>query len=98
MNIEKTINGTCATVKPEGWLDTVTSAEFKEVIDSIDDSVASLILDFEKLEYISSAGLRQIVSAYLKMKDKEGMKIVNVSKSVMEVFKMAGFDKKLTIE
>ncbi len=97
MKIEKIADGTTVTISLEGWLDTTTSPELKTEIDALDSTVTTLILDFEKLEYISSAGLRQVVSAYIKMKDGE-LKIVNVSKGVMEVFKMAGFDKKLNIQ
>ncbi len=96
MTITKQINENVATILLEGWLDTQTSPQFGEVLNGLEKDVTSLVLDFEKLEYISSAGLRQIVTAYKKMRGD--MKIVHVSKEIMEVFKMTGFDKKLNIQ
>lgn len=97
MKIEKSIEGVSAVISLEGWLDTTTAPELKAEIDTLDETIQSLVLDFEKVEYISSAGLRQVVAAYVKMKNGE-FKVINVSNSVMEIFKMAGFDKKLDIK
>ena len=54
--------------------------------------------DFAKLEYISSAGLRQVISAYKKMAGKDGFKIIHVSDEVLDVFRLTGFDQKIQIE
>lgn len=81
----------------EGWLDTQSSPELRDEINSIDD-IHNLVLDFEKLEYISSSGLREVVSAYKKTKSAGGnFSIINVSEEVMDVFRLTNFDKKLDI-
>ena len=72
------------TMEIVGWLDTQTAPELEEAL--------------SKLEYISSAGLRQVISAYKKMAGKEGFKIINISDEVYDVFKLTGFDKKIQIE
>ena len=81
-----------------GWLDTQTSPQLGEELSKLDDSVTSLVFDFAKLEYISSAGLRQVISAYKKMAGKDGFKIINVSEEVFDVFRLTGFDQKIQIE
>lgn len=81
-----------------GRLDTVTSPELEKVLDGILDSVKSLVFDFAKLEYISSAGLRVILKAQKAIKGKGKMKLVNVNADVMEVFEMTGFSSFLNIE
>ena len=81
-----------------GWLDTQTAPQLEEALSELDDSVTSLVFDFAKLEYISSAGLRQVVAAYKKMSDKEGFKIINVSDEVYDVFSLTGFDSKIDIQ
>lgn len=93
---KKTENGT-VTLLVEGWLDTQSSPELGKEIRGI-SGAESLILDFGKLEYISSSGLREVVSAYKKMRDAGGsFSIVGVSSEVMDVFKLTGFDRKLDI-
>ena len=86
------------TMEITGWLDTQTAPQLGEALSQLDDSVTSLVFDFAKLEYISSAGLRQVVAAYKKMADKDGFKIINVSDEVFDVFRLTGFDQKIRIE
>ena len=86
------------TMEITGWLDTQTAPQLGEALSQLDDSVTSLVFDFSKLEYISSAGLRQVVAAYKKMAGKEGFKIINVSNEVFDVFRLTGFDQKIQIE
>lgn len=86
------------TMEITGWLDTQTAPQLGEALSQLDDSVTSLVFDFSKLEYISSAGLRQVVSAYKKMAGKDGFKIINVSNEVFDVFRLTGFDQKIQIE
>jgi len=86
------------TMEITGWLDTQTAPQLGEALSQLDDNVTSLVFDFSKLEYISSAGLRQVVTAYKKMADKEGFKIINVSNEVFDVFRLTGFDQKIQIE
>ena len=93
MEITKTITDNKAVIRPEGWLDTKTTPELEEVLNSLPDTVTELTLDLEALEYISSAGLRQIVEMHKKMNGN--LTLVNVSTELLELFKMTGFDKKL---
>ncbi len=86
------------TMEITGWLDTQTAPQLGEALSQLDDNVTSLVFDFSKLEYISSAGLRQVVAAYKKMAGKDGFKIINVSNEVFDVFRLTGFDQKIQIE
>ncbi len=97
MNINKQMVEDTLTLSFEGWLDTTTAPELGELLDTLDDNISNLIFDFEKLEYISSAGLRQVIIAYRKM-GNENFKIINTSVQVMEVFKMTGFAEKMDIQ
>lgn len=97
MKITKTMENNKVTLFVEGWLDTQSSPELAGEIRELSDP-ESLILDFEKLEYISSSGLREVVSAYKKMKSVGGdFAVINVSSEVMDVFRLTSFDKKLDI-
>ena len=62
------------------------------------EGVTSLVLDFEKLEYISSAGLRVLLAAQKVMMKQGEMKVIHVNEVVMEVFEVTGFTDTLTIE
>ena len=92
MEIVNKAEGTKMTMEISGWLDTQTAPQLEEALSALDDSVTSLVFDFAKLEYISSAGLRQVIAAYKKMADKDGFKIINISDEVYDVFKLTGFD------
>lgn len=96
IKIEKEINGNVAVLKLEGWLDTQTTSEFAKELEALDSNITELVLDFEKVEYTSSAGLRQIVAAHKKMKGN--LTVKNVCSGIMDVFKLTGFDKHLHIE
>mgnify|MGYP004488881155 FL=1 len=98
MEIVRKTEGNKVTMEITGWLDTQTSPQLGEELSKLDDSVTSLVFDFAKLEYISSAGLRQVISAYKKMAGKDGFKIINVSEEVFDVFRLTGFDQKIQIE
>lgn len=98
MEIVSKTEGNKVTMEISGWLDTQTSPQLGEELSKLDDSVTSLVFDFAKLEYISSAGLRQVISAYKKMAGKDGFKIINVSDEVFDVFRLTGFDQKIQIE
>jgi anti-sigma B factor antagonist len=80
----------------EGRLDTTTSPELENFLNAEMDNINELIIDCEKLEYVSSAGLRVLLFAQKKM--KESMKLLNVCDSVMEVFEITGFVDVLCIE
>ena len=96
MAVQKITKGTEVTLKVDGWLDTQASPELEKAVSELESNVESLVLDLEKLEYISSAGLRQIVAAHKKMNGK--LTLRNVQPDIMNVLSMAGFDKKLHIE
>lgn len=87
-----------ATMEIIGWLDTQTAPQLEEELSKLDEGITSLVFDFAQLEYISSAGLRQVVAAYKKMASKDGFKIINASDEILDVFKLTGFDKKIDIE
>ena len=98
MTITKTQNGSSLTVALEGRLDTTTAPDLeKELKDSLND-VTELVLDFAKLDYISSAGLRVLLSAHKTMAAKGVMKVIHVNEIVQEVFEVTGFSDILTIE
>ncbi len=98
MTITKTIENNKAIVSVEGWLDTNSSPQLGREIEALSD-IESLILDFDKLEYIASAGLRIIILAYKKLKSMNGeFSIINVSSEVMDVFKLTGFDQNFDIQ
>ena len=94
MQINKTVNGSSAVIAVEGWLDTQTAPELEKATSELPKEVETLELDLAKLEYISSAGLRQIVAMHKKMKK---LTITNVPAEIMDVFRMTGFDKRLDI-
>ena len=97
MIIEKKQNGTALTIELEGRLDTTTAPELEKELNAL-GSVNELTLDFGKLEYISSAGLRVLLAAHKIMSRKGGMKVTNVNEIVNEVFEVTGFSDILTIE
>ncbi|MDO4380989.1 MAG: STAS domain-containing protein [Clostridia bacterium] len=82
----------------EGRLDTVTAADFEKEIGALLSQNDSLTLDFEKLEYISSAGLRVVLKAQKALAPKNGLKLIKVTKAVKEIFDITGFSDFLVIE
>ena len=98
MNISKKQDGTTLEIAPEGRLDTMTAPELEEELNAALGGVESLVFDFSKLDYISSAGLRVLLSAHKKMGEKGGMKVTHVNEIVQEVFEVTGFADVLTIE
>ena len=98
MTINKTLNGSTLEIALEGRLDTMTSPELEAELGKSMSGADSLIMDFSKLDYISSAGLRVLLSAHKSMSSKGGMIIRNVNEVVQEVFEVTGFSDILTIE
>ena len=98
MTIEKKTNGNALEISLEGRLDTMTAPELEAELNQSLGSVDSLTLDFSKLEYISSAGLRVLLSAHKALSGKGGMKLRNVNEIVQEVFEVTGFADILNIE
>ena len=98
LKIDKKTNGSALEISLEGRLDTTTAPELeKELKDSL-DGVTDLVLDFAKLEYISSAGLRVLLSAQKVMNKQGEMKVTGVNETIMEIFEVTGFSDILTIE
>lgn len=98
MTITKNLNGTNLEIALEGRLDTTTAPELEAELNKDLGSAESLTMDFSKLEYISSAGLRVLLSAHKAMSVKGGMTVKNVNEIVREVFEVTGFSDILTIE
>ncbi len=98
VTIQKEMKGTTLEIALEGRLDTMTAPELESELSKSLDGAESLVLDFGKLEYISSAGLRVLLSAHKAMSPKGGMKVTNVNEIVREVFDVTGFSDILTIE
>ena len=97
LNIVRNIEKGKAAVALEGRLDTVTAPELDRELKGVLEGVSELTLDFEKLEYISSAGLRVLLSAQKIMNKQGEMKIANVSETILEIFEVTGFTDILTI-
>ena len=98
MNINKNQNGSALEIALEGRLDTMTAPELEAELNNSLQNADSLTLDFSKLDYISSAGLRVLLSAHKAMSTKGGMKVKNVNEIVQEVLDVTGFSDILTIE
>lgn len=99
MKLEKTLNDARMTVVLTGRLDAGTAPVLGELVDSQLEGVAELVLDFDGLDYISSAGLRVILGAHQKMRAAHGSMVVkNVGQTITSVFEMTGFDSILTYE
>ena len=98
MTINKTQDGGKLVVALEGRLDTTTAPELEADLKASIDSVTDLVIDMEKLDYISSAGLRVLLWANKTMNQKGTMVVKNVSEVVNEVFEVTGFADFLTIE
>ena len=98
MEIIKNIDGSKLEFAVEGRLDTTTSPMLeKEIRDGV-DGITELVFDFDRLEYISSAGLRVILTAQKIMNKQGEMKIKNVCEEIMEIFEITGFSDILSIE
>ena len=96
MEIIKNLNENVMTIALEGRLDTTTAPQLEAELTL--DGVSELTFDFEKLDYISSAGLRVLLAAQKVMNKQGTMKISNVNADIMEVFEITGFSDILTIE
>ena len=98
MKIEMKRNAQEMIIVVEGRLDTITAPTLDNTINENIQDIETLILDFNGLEYISSAGLRVLLSTQKKMQKRGAMKVINVGAEIMDVFEMTGFADILTIE
>ncbi len=98
LNMNKTQEGGTLTFALEGRLDTVSSPELEKRLQESLPGAAELVLDLEKLDYISSAGLRVLLAAQKTMNKQGSMTIKNANEEVMEIFEVTGFIDILNIE
>lgn len=98
MEISKELYGSTLGLALTGRLDTTTAPQLEAVLKESLEGVTELTLDFERLEYISSAGLRVLLSAQKQMNQQGKMVIRNVNADIQEVFEITGFADILTIE
>lgn len=97
MTIEKTLKGSTLNVVLTGRLDTITSPQLEAELKASLDGITELILDFQNLEYLSSAGLRVLLAAQKVMNRQGTMTVMHVSDTVHEIFEVTGFIDILTI-
>ena len=98
MQINKTTENDKLTIALEGRLDTLTAPQLDAEIQGKLDGVKSLVFDFKKLDYISSAGLRILLSSAKTMRKQGTMKIIKVPETVMDVFTFTGLVDVMDIE
>ncbi len=98
LQIEKNLENDAAVLALKGRLDTVTAPELERALEEAMRGCKALTLDFSELDYISSAGLRVLLSAQKHMNGQGEMKLVGVGDTVMEIFEVTGFSELLTIE
>ena len=98
MTITKDLKDGELVVKVEGRIDTNTSPDLEMELKSSLDGVKELIFDFSDVDYISSAGLRVLLSAQKTMNKQGSMKLTGVRSEIMEIFEVTGFTDILTIE
>ncbi|MBR6020274.1 MAG: STAS domain-containing protein [Lachnospiraceae bacterium] len=98
MTVTKTLEGGKLTVAPSGRLDTITAPQFESELRAEMDGISELVFDLAGLSYISSAGLRVILSAQKTMNKQGSMVLKNVTPEIMEIFEITGFSDILTIE
>ena len=98
LNIEKRANASELTIALNGRLDTTTAPELEKELKASLDGVTALVFDLEALEYISSAGLRVLLSTQKQMNRQGIMKLIHVDETIMEIFEVTGFTDILTIE
>ncbi len=98
MTINKNVNGEALTISIEGRLDTTTAPQLETELKKSLDGIKTLVLDIAALEYISSAGLRVLLSAQKVMNKQGEMTIKGANEAIMEIFEVTGFVDILNIE
>ena len=97
MELKKELAGTALTVSLSGRLDTTSAPQLEAALAESYSNIDALTLDFAALDYISSAGLRVLLSAQKTMNKQGSMKIINVCPEIMDIFEITGFKDILTI-
>ncbi|SEA93762.1 anti-sigma B factor antagonist [Pseudobutyrivibrio sp. ACV-2] len=98
LNINKVKEGSKLTIAIEGRLDTTTAPQLENVINEEIEGVTDLTFDLKALDYISSAGLRVLLSSQKIMNKQGNMVVKNSSEEVLEIFEVTGFSDIFTIE
>ena len=98
MTIDVNKNGKTLLLAPEGRLDTTTAPELEAALKENLEGAEELIFNLEKLDYISSAGLRVLALAKRNMKNRGSMKVTGVNEVLMEIFEITGFTRLLGLE
>ena len=98
MTINKDLKGTELIISLEGRLDTITAPELEKELNASLSGIQALSFDFDKLEYISSAGLRVLLAAQKCMNKQGTMVVKNVNETISEIFEVTGFNDILTIQ
>lgn len=98
MKINKTTENNTIILAVEGRIDTTTAPQLEAEVKSSAESAECIVIDFSNVEYISSAGLRVLLSGHKLMNAKGGLKLINVSEDIMEIFDVTGFTDILNIE
>ena len=99
MTVNKITNKGKTTLQVEGRVDTVTAPELEKAVNAAAEDTDTLVLDCEKLVYISSAGLRVLLSTHKLMAKKKGtFELINIGDDIMEIFSITGFAQILNIK
>lgn len=98
LDIKKNLDGSKLEFVLDGRLDTITAPQLEEEIKESLDGITDLIFNFSGLTYVSSAGLRVLLSSQKTMNEKGRMVVKNVSEEIQEIFDVTGFSDILTIE
>lgn len=98
LDIRKNLDGSKLEFVLDGRLDTITAPQLEEEIKASLDGITDLIFNFSGLTYVSSAGLRVLLSSQKTMNEKGRMVVKNVSEKIQEIFDVTGFSDILTIE
>lgn len=98
MNITKIKENDTLILQLEGRMNAVTSPSVDQEIQEAIRDITDLVLDFEKVEYVSSAGLRVLLATHLAMSEKGKMRVINVKPAVQEVFDITKFTNVINIE
>ena len=98
LNINKKTEGSKTVFTLEGRLDTTTAPELEKEVREATEGITELVMDIDKLEYISSAGLRVLLAAQKIMNGQGSMTVCNAGESIMEIFEVTGFTDILNIQ
>ncbi len=100
LNVEKKLEDGALLIALEGELDTLSSPDFEDMLEPLLAEARSLTLDFEKLDYISSAGLRVLLAAEQALEEKgaEKVRVVNMNSTIRNIFDITGFVDVLSVE